>query len=75
MENVIIIISIVAGALIGALITALYLQSKHGKVAAQVSVLEATLKNEAAKSEMLMQEKEKAYQNTLEEKEKAYQSA
>ena len=75
MENVIIIISIVAGALIGALITALDLQSKHGKVAAQVSVLEATLKNEAAKSEMLMQEKEKAYQNTLEEKEKAYQSA
>lgn len=75
MENVIIIISIVAGALIGALITALYLQSKHGKVAAQVSVLEATLKSEAAKSETLMQEKEKAYQNTLEEKEKAYQSA
>ena len=75
MENVIIIISIVAGALIGALITALYLQSKHGKVAAQVSVLEATLKSEAAKSETLMQEKEKAYQNTLEEKEKAYQNA
>ena len=75
MENFIIIISIVAGALIGALITALYLQSKHGKVAAQVSVLEATLKNEAAKSETLMQEKEKAYQNTLEEKEKAYQNA
>ena len=75
MENVIIIISIVAGALIGALITALYLQSKHGKVAAQVSALEATLKSEAAKSETLMQEKEKAYQNTLEEKEKAYQSA
>lgn len=75
MENFIIIISIVAGALIGALITALYLQSKHGKVAAQVSVLEATLKSEAAKSETLMQEKEKAYQNTLEVKEKAYQSA
>ena len=75
MENVIIIISIVAGALIGALITALYLQSKHGKVAAQVSALEATLKSEAAKSETLMQEKEKAYQNTLEEKEKAYQNA
>ena len=75
MENFIIIISIVAGALIGALITALYLQSKHGKVAAQVSALEATLKSEAAKSETLMQEKEKAYQNALEEKEKAYQSA
>ena len=75
MENVIIIISIVAGALIGALITALYLQSKHGKVAAQVSALEATLKSEAAKSETLMQEKEKAYQNALEEKEKAYQNA
>lgn len=75
MENVIIIISIVAGALIGALITALYLQSKHSKVAAQVSVLEATLKSEAAKSEMLMQEKEKAFQSALEEKNKAYQSA
>ena len=75
METFIILIAIVSGALVGALITALILQSKHGKVAAQVSVLEATLKNEAAKTETLMQEKEKTYQNTLEEKEKAFQRA
>lgn len=75
METFMIIIAIVGGALIGALITALVLQNKHGKVAAQVSVLEATLKNEAAKTEMLLQEKEKAYQNALEEKNKAFQSA
>ena len=75
METFMIIIAIVGGALIGALITALVLQNKHGKVAAQVSVLEATLKNEAAKTETLLQEKEKAYQNALEEKNKAFQSA
>ena len=62
MEIIIIILSILAGALVGALITALILQNKHGKVAAQVSVLEATLKSEAAKTATLMQEKEKAYQ-------------
>lgn len=75
METFMIIIAIVGGALIGALITALVLQNKHGKVAAQVSVLEATLKNEAAKTETLLQEKEKAYKNALEEKNKAFQSA
>lgn len=75
METIIIIISIVSGALVGALITALILQSKHGKVSAQVSVLEATLKSEAAKTETLMQEKEKTYQSALEEKEKAFQHA
>lgn len=75
METFMIIIAIVGGALIGALITALVLQNKHGKVAAQVSVLEATLKNEAAKTETLLQEKEKAYQNALDEKNKAFQSA
>ena len=75
MEIFIIIISIVSGALVGALITALILQSKHGKVAAQVSVLEATLKSETAKMDTLMQEKERAYQNALEEKNKAFQSA
>lgn len=75
METIIIIISIVSSALVGALITALILQSKHGKVSAQVSVLEATLKSEAAKTETLMQEKEKTYQSALEEKEKAFQHA
>lgn len=75
MESFMIIIAIVAGTLIGALITALVLQNKHGKVVAQVSVLEATLKSEAAKTETLLQEKEKAYQNALEEKNKAFQSA
>ncbi|MBO4431120.1 MAG: DNA recombination protein RmuC [Bacteroidaceae bacterium] len=75
MEIIIIILSILAGALVGALITALILQNKHGKVAAQVSVLEATLKSEAAKTATLMQEKEKAYQNALEEKNRSFQSA
>lgn len=75
METIIIIISIVSSALVGALITALILQSKHGKVSAQVSVLEAKLKSEAAKTETLMQEKEKTYQSALEEKEKAFQHA
>lgn len=70
-----IILSILSGALIGALITALILQNKHGKVAAQVSVLEATLKSEAAKTETLIQEKEKAYQKALEEKSRTFQSA
>lgn len=75
MEIIIIILSILAGALVGALITALILQNKHGKVAAQVSVLEATLKSEVDKTATLMQEKEKAYQNALEEKSRSFQSA
>ena len=70
-----IILSILSGALVGALITALILQNKHGKVAAQVSVLEATLKSEAAQTATLMQEKEKAYQKALEEKNRSFQNA
>jgi len=75
MDTIIIIIAILSGALVGALITALILQSRHGKVAAQVSVLEAQLKTEEAKAISLMQEKEKAHQNALEEKNKVFQSA
>ena len=59
METFIILLAIMSGALVGTLITALVLQNKHGKVAAQVSVLEATLKSEAIKAETLIEEKEK----------------
>lgn len=75
METFIILLAIMSGALVGTLITALVLQNKHGKVAAQVSVLEATLKSETAKTETLIQEKEKAYQKALEEKSRSFQSA
>lgn len=75
METFIILLAIMSGALVGALITALVLQHKHGKVTAQVSVLEATLKSETAKTETLIQEKEKAYQKALEEKSRSFQSA
>ena len=75
METFIILLAIMSGALVGTLITALVLQNKHGKVAAQVSVLEATLKSEAIKAETLIEEKEKAYQKALEEKNLMFQSA
>lgn len=74
METFIILLAIMSGALVGTLITALVLQNKHGKVAAQVSVLEATLKSEAIKAETLIEEKEKAYQKALEEKNLMFQS-
>jgi DNA recombination protein RmuC len=75
MEIFIILLAILSGALVGTLITALVLQNKHGKVVAQVSVLETTLKSETAKTETLIQEKEKAYQKALEEKNRSFQSA
>lgn len=75
METFIIIIAILAGALVGALITALMLQNKHGKVAAQVSVLESQLNTEKEKATTLIQEKERAYQNALNEKERVHQEA
>lgn len=75
METFIIIISIMAGALIGALITALVLQNKHGKVAAQVSVLASQLKTEEEKAASLIQEKERNFQRTLDEKERSFQNA
>ena len=75
METFIIIISIMVGALIGALITALVLQNKHGKVAAQVSVLASQLKTEDEKAASLIQEKEKNFQRTLDEKERSFQNA
>ena len=75
METFIIIISIMVGALIGALITALVLQNKHGKVAAQVSVLASQLKTEEEKAASLIQEKERNFQRTLDEKERSFQNA
>ncbi len=75
METFIIIISILVGALIGALITALVLQNKHGKVAAQVSVLASQLKTEEEKAASLIQEKERNFQRTLDEKERSFQNA
>ncbi len=75
METFIIIISIMVGALIGALITALVLQNRHGKVAAQVSVLESQLKTEEEKAASLIQEKERNFQRTLDEKERSFQNA
>ncbi len=75
MEIGIIVIAVLGGAVVGALVTALILQVKQGKVAAQVNVLEAQLKSDAEKNNTLMQEKERAHQSALEEKERTYQSA
>lgn len=75
MEIGIIVIAVLGGAVVGALVTALILQVKQGKVAALVNVLEAQLKSDAEKNNTLMQEKERAHQSALEEKERTYQSA
>ena len=75
METFIIVIAILSGALVGALITALILQNKHGKVTTQVSVLESQLNTEKEKATTLIQEKEQAYQNALNEKERVHQEA
>lgn len=75
MEIGIIVIAVLGGAVVGALVTALILQVKQGKVAALVNVLEAQLKSDAEKNDTLMQEKERAHQSALEEKERTYQSA
>lgn len=75
MDTVIILIAILSGALVGALITALVMQNRYGKTAAQVSVLEAQLKTEKDNSSLLMQEKERNYQRSLDEKSRAFQSA
>ena len=73
MDTVIILIAILSGALVGALITALVMQNRYGKTAAQVSVLEAQLKTEKDNSSSLMQEKERNYQRSLDEKSRAFQ--
>lgn len=73
MDTVIILIAILSGALVGALITALVMQNRYGKTAAQVSVLEAQLKTEKDNSSLLMQEKERNYQRSLDEKSRAFQ--
>jgi len=73
MDTVIILIAILSGALVGALITALVMQNRYGKTAAQVSVLEAQLKTEKNNSASLMQEKERNYQRSLDEKSRAFQ--
>lgn len=73
MDTVIILIAILSGALVGALITALVMQNRYGKTAAQVSVLEAQLKTEKNNSTSLMQEKERNYQRSLDEKSRAFQ--
>ena len=65
METFYIIIAILSGALVGALITALILQSRVGKVTAQVDVLQSRLNTEGEKAVSLMQEKERAYQSSL----------
>ena len=75
MNTAIIIIAILSGALVGTLITALFMQNRYGKIAAQVSVLEAQLKTEKDNSASLMQEKERNFQRSLEEKSRAFQSA
>lgn len=75
METFIIVIAILSGALVGALVTALILQNKHGKVTTQVSVLESQLNTEKEKATTLIQEKERAYQNALNEKERVHQEA
>lgn len=75
MEIGIIVIAALGGAVVGALVTALILQVKQGKVAALVNVLEAQLKSDAEKNNTLMQEKERAHQSALEEKERTYQNA
>ena len=73
MNAVIIIIAILSGALVGALITALVLQGRNGKVAAQVHVLESQLNTEKEKASSLMQERERAHQNALQEKDRNFQ--
>ena len=73
METFYIIIAILSGALVGALITALILQSRVGKVTAQVDVLQSRLNTEGEKAVSLMQEKERAYQSALDEKERNFQ--
>ena len=73
MNAVIIIIAILSGALVGALITALVMQGRNGKVAAQVHVLESQLNTEKEKASSLMQERERAHQNALQEKDRNFQ--
>ena len=73
MDIVIIIIAILSGALVGTLVTALVLQNRYGKIAAQVTVLETQLRTEKEQSALIMQEKDRVHQNALDEKERNYQ--
>ena len=75
MNTLIILISAIAGSLIGALLTALILQNRHSKTAAQIDVLRAQLKSESEQTTTLMESKEKAYQDSLDSKETAYREA
>lgn len=71
----IIILSVLGGALIGALATAFVLQGRHSKVAAQVDVLQAQLKSEAEMATRLKQTEEEAHAAALEAKDRMHQEA
>lgn len=64
---VLILISVIAGALIGGLVTALIVQNRRHHA-------EMLLKNEAAQAQARMEAKEKAHQEAMLEKERTYHS-
>lgn len=70
-----IIISVLGGALIGALATALFLQGRHNKVATQVDVLQSQLKSEEEMAIRLKKTEEEAHTKALAEKERTHQLA
>ena len=75
MEILIIILSIIGGALMGTLATALVLQGRHNKVAAQVEVLQSQLKSETEMAARLKQSEDEAHAAALEAKDRMHQEA
>ena len=66
--NILIWLTLAAGAVVGALGTALYLQSRRHTLLARIGVLEAQCKSQEEQAETLMAAREKAHQQALEAK-------
>ncbi|MDE5739210.1 MAG: DNA recombination protein RmuC, partial [Bacteroidaceae bacterium] len=71
--NILIWLTLAAGAVVGALGTALYLQSRRHTLLARIGVLEAQCKSQEEQAETLMAAREKAHQQALEAKEDSFQ--
>lgn len=71
--NILILLTLAAGAVVGALGTALYMQSRRHTLLARIGMLEAQCKNQEEQAETLMAAQEKAHQQALQAKEDSYQ--
>lgn len=73
--TILIVLTMIAGAVLGALATALYLQRHRHTLLARIEVLEAQCKSQGEQAEALLRASEKAHTDALAAQEDAHQKA